>query len=100
MAAMQKFTPRLMDKFLLSSGFKQQRTKRPKSRHAPDNMYAPLQGYDRVKGDFSKQQMPISITNELQTNGFLRASLAGVVVGAAAAAAAQRLRRRSNHRYD
>jgi short-subunit dehydrogenase len=91
-AASQKFTPRLLDKFLLATGFEQQRSSRPKSRRAPDNMYAPVEGYDRVKGDFSKQQIPVSISNEFQRNKALRAGIAGVLVGAAAAAAVKKLR--------
>jgi NAD(P)-dependent dehydrogenase (short-subunit alcohol dehydrogenase family) len=99
-AAMQKFSPRLMDKYLLSSGFSGQHTNRPKSEYAPDNLYAPVQGYERVRGDFSKQTMPVSITNEMQTNSMLRAGLAGVLVGAAAAAAAKALRRNTGeYRY-
>jgi len=101
MAAMQKFSPRLLDKYLLSSGFSGQHTNRPKSEHAPDNLYAPVEGYDRARGDFGKQSVPVSISNELQTNSALRAGLTGVLVGAAAAAAAKALRRNADeYRYE
>lgn len=96
MATIQKLSPRLMDAYLHKSGFSGQRTMRPKSEAAPDNLFAPLPGYDYVKGDFRKQMMPVSVTNELQNNSSLRAGMVGILVGAAAAAAVKMLRQRAD----
>jgi hypothetical protein len=43
--------------------------------------------------------MPVSISNELQTNSALRSGVAGILVGAAAAAAVKMLRQRSDNQY-
>ena len=94
-ATMEHFTPRLMDKFLLKQGFSGQHTDRPKSARAPDNLYAPLEGYDYVRGDFRKQQTRLSVTNELQANRSLRAGIVGIAAGAAAAAAVKMFRQRT-----
>lgn len=86
MATMQRLTPRLMDSFLLSSAFSGQRTDRPKGQDAPHNLYAPIEGYERVEGDFSDEARRVSVHNQLQMNPVVRASLAGLAIGAAAAA--------------
>lgn len=46
----QRLSPRLMDAALGRTGFQAQRTNEPKSGAAPDNMFHPLPGMDRVKG--------------------------------------------------
>lgn len=51
----QKFTPGLLDKVLVRTGFKGQMTDEPKAIDAPANTYAPIDGQDRVYGDFSDQ---------------------------------------------
>jgi NAD(P)-dependent dehydrogenase (short-subunit alcohol dehydrogenase family) len=93
MANMQRMSPRLMDAYLLSTAFTGQRTDRPKSENAPDNLYAPLEGYDRVDGDF--RALPVSISDELRTNSMVRAGIVGLLVGAAAAALKTRMSSRN-----
>ena len=56
-----KISPRLGDTFMLLAGFKGQRTNEPKSEQAPDNLFHPLEGYDKVKGDFSDRARQTSI---------------------------------------
>jgi NAD(P)-dependent dehydrogenase (short-subunit alcohol dehydrogenase family) len=51
----QKFTPRMLDKVLTKTGFAGQMTDEPKSADAPANLYKPVDGEDRVYGDFSDQ---------------------------------------------
>jgi len=47
----QRLSPRVMDAMLARTGYTAQRTQQPKDADAPDNLFAPLPGYDRVEGD-------------------------------------------------
>jgi hypothetical protein len=73
----QKISPALVDALLLAMGFPLQQIKDPKSEE-PNNLYEPVQGYDRVEGDFGKLEIP-SVLDHLDKN-------AGLAVGAIAAA--------------
>lgn len=77
---LQKISPELVDAILLSISFDGQKTKEFKSEDAPNNLYEPISGYDRVKGDFSSRVIP-SFLDSLDKNPSLR-------VGAVALAAA------------
>jgi len=52
MAVGQRVSPRLMDKMIGAVGFRGQKTTKPKSDSAPNNLYGPVHN-ERVKGDFS-----------------------------------------------
>jgi hypothetical protein len=54
---LQKISPSLVDSLLLLIGFAQG-TNEPKSEDAPNNIFAPVAGYDRVEGDFNKLAIP------------------------------------------
>jgi NAD(P)-dependent dehydrogenase (short-subunit alcohol dehydrogenase family)/DNA-binding transcriptional regulator YhcF (GntR family) len=54
---LQKISPSLVDSLLLLIGFAQG-TNEPKSEDAPNNIFAPIEGQDRVEGDFSKLAIP------------------------------------------
>ena len=82
-----------MDAYLLSTGFTGQLTDRPKSEDAPDNLYAPQEGYDRDNGDF--RALPVSISDELKTNPMVRAGLVGLLAGAAASVLKTRISSRN-----
>ncbi|MEC4812812.1 MAG: SDR family oxidoreductase [Scytonema sp. PMC 1069.18] len=56
--ALQRLSPELVDYILALIGFAGQRTNQPKSEDAPDNVFTPIQGYDRVQGDFSHLVVP------------------------------------------
>jgi short-subunit dehydrogenase len=45
----QRISPRMMDAFILLTGFKSQQTDEPKPPEAPDNLFGPLAGHDRVE---------------------------------------------------
>jgi hypothetical protein len=51
----------------LQVGFTAQQTNEPKSADAPDNLFAPISGYDTVEGDFSDLSVP-SLTDWLDRN--------------------------------
>ncbi|MUG96403.1 SDR family NAD(P)-dependent oxidoreductase [Scytonema sp. UIC 10036] len=55
---LQRVSPELVDSILALIGFAGQRTNEPKSEDAPDNLYAPVPEYDRVKGDFDQLTIP------------------------------------------
>ena len=65
----QRLSPELMDSILVAIGFSGQRTSEPKSADSPNNLYAPMDGYDRVKGDFNEFAVP-SISDWLAKNIF------------------------------
>ncbi len=81
---LQRVSPELVDYLLLLAGFAGQRTNEPKSEDAPDNVFAPMPGYDRVEGDFGNLTIP-SFTDWLDKNPPLKwGALAAAALGAAA----------------
>lgn len=82
-ALMQRVSPQLVDAYMLRSGFEAQRTDKPKSEDAPDNLYEPISGYDQVNGEFPTQP---SLTTWLDTHPTMTwgAIAATAVLGAAA----------------
>ena len=86
----QRLSPRLMDALTTRFGFQLQRTDEPKLEDAPHNLFAPIQGYDRVEGDFSTISTPRSLYNWLETHPVIRrGALAGAALGAVAGLAAR-----------
>ncbi|MFB2983339.1 SDR family oxidoreductase [Microseira sp. BLCC-F43] len=56
--ALQRVSPPLVDNLLLLISFAGQRTNEPKSEDAPDNLFEPIDGYNRIYGDFGKLVIP------------------------------------------
>ncbi len=54
----QKLSPELMDAILVAIGFSGQRTSEPKSADGQNNLYAPMDGYTQVEGDFNNLTIP------------------------------------------
>ena len=80
---LQRLSPALMDAMLLAISFKGQLTNEPKSEDAPNNLFEPISGYDRVEGDFSQLAIP-SVTDWFDRNpvvkwGAIAAAVLGVV---------------------
>ena len=63
----QRLSPELMDAILVAIGFKGQRTSEPKAVDDPNNLYAPMEGYTQVEGDFNDLTIP-SISDWLVKN--------------------------------
>ncbi len=63
---MQKLSPRLLDAVALLVGFKSQETDEPKPANAPNNLFAPMPGYERSGGDFTARSLPTSLYNWLE----------------------------------
>jgi NAD(P)-dependent dehydrogenase (short-subunit alcohol dehydrogenase family) len=76
---MQRVSPSLVDRLLVLIGFSGQRTSEVKSEEAPDNLYKPIEGYDKVLGDFSHLTVP-SFTDKLDMNSPLKIGIAVVAV--------------------
>ena len=64
-------------------GFQAQRTTEPKSAGAPDNLFAPLPGFDRAEGSFVRQARALSVSRVLQRRGAVFLALAGTALGLA-----------------
>jgi NAD(P)-dependent dehydrogenase (short-subunit alcohol dehydrogenase family) len=54
----QRVSPSLLDFTLSQVGFRGQRTDDLKTPQAPDNLFEPMTGYERAKGDFSQLTIP------------------------------------------
>lgn len=81
---LQRISPQLVDNLLLVIGFAGQRTNEPKSEDAPNNVFEPIQGYDRVEGDFGNLTIP-SFTDWLDKNPPLKwGAVAAAALGVAA----------------
>jgi hypothetical protein len=68
MIALQKMSPALLDAIYSRAGFSAQQTKEHKSQDAPDNLFGPIEGFNKVGGDFSDKSKPKSISNWLETH--------------------------------
>lgn len=55
---LQRLSPALVDNILALVGFTGQRTNEPKSEDAPNNVFAPIEGYNKVEGDFRNWTIP------------------------------------------
>ena len=84
MLLLQRLSPRLMDALVQRVGFRTQQTDEPKGEDAPDNLFAPVPGYDHVEGDFSALATPRSLYNWLEMHPLVRrGAVAGLAAGAA-----------------
>lgn len=61
---LQRVSPSIVDNLLLLIGFAGQRTNEPKSEDAPHNVFEPIDGYNRIDGDFGQLVIP-SLTDWL-----------------------------------
>ncbi|MDZ8088665.1 MAG: SDR family oxidoreductase [Nostoc sp. DedQUE12b] len=67
----QRISPSLVDSLLLAIAFQGQRTNEPKSEDAPNNVFEPINNYDRVEGDFGNLTIP-SFLDSLDMNPALK----------------------------
>ncbi|MDZ7953742.1 SDR family oxidoreductase [Nostoc sp. DedQUE09] len=67
----QRISPSLVDSLLLAIAFQGQRTNEPKSEDAPNNVFEPINSYDRVEGDFGNLTIP-SFLDSLDMNPALK----------------------------
>lgn len=83
--AMQRLSPRLLDRLMRPIAIPAQQTDEPKSADAPNNLFTPVEGYSHVQGDFDKQSMPFSLADWIDFHPVARrAALVGTVAGAVA----------------
>jgi NAD(P)-dependent dehydrogenase (short-subunit alcohol dehydrogenase family) len=81
---LQRISPPLADSILLAIAFQGQRTNEPKSEDAPNNVFTPIEGYDKVEGDFRNLSIP-SFLDNLDKNPPLKwGALAFAALGVAA----------------
>lgn len=77
----QRLSPALLDAILTKTGFEGQQTKEPKSQDAPDNLDAPIAGYDKIGGDFGEKARSKSASNWLETHPQARRALKSAALG-------------------
>lgn len=53
----QALSPKLMDTFLLANGFESQRSSLPKGEEAPNNLFGPIEGFNRIWGNQKDPQI-------------------------------------------
>lgn len=51
----QRISPSLVDAYMVRTAFEGQRTNEPKSQDAPDNLFEPIPGYNKIEGDYASQ---------------------------------------------
>jgi NAD(P)-dependent dehydrogenase (short-subunit alcohol dehydrogenase family) len=90
---LQRLSPALADAYLRLTGFTGQRTQVPMPAGAPDNLFRPLEGDERIEGDFRDRAHPTSLYSWFQTHPGATRALAGTALGAVAVLAARALRR-------
>jgi NAD(P)-dependent dehydrogenase (short-subunit alcohol dehydrogenase family) len=64
----QSLSPKLTDAIFLRIGFKGQQTDTPKAENAPNNLFMPIDGYNRAVGQFGDEAKPVSAYTWLQRN--------------------------------
>jgi NAD(P)-dependent dehydrogenase (short-subunit alcohol dehydrogenase family) len=90
---LQRLSPRLADACLRRTGFARQRTQEPKAADAPDNLFRPLPGEERIEGDFHDQAKARSVYSWFARHPGVKQALGGAVAGAVALLAAHALRK-------
>jgi NAD(P)-dependent dehydrogenase (short-subunit alcohol dehydrogenase family) len=82
----QRLSPQLMDAALMRTGFQAQRTDEPKRPSAPDNMFQPLPGLDRVHGSPTPRKQAVPSNGSPKMSPAVRnAAMLTAAVGAAVA---------------
>ncbi len=94
LSLMQRLSPALLDAVLRRTGFEGQKTDEAKGEDAPDNLFGPIENYDKVGGDFSAQAKPASRGNWLETHPAARRALKGAALAGATLIVIRGLRRR------
>jgi hypothetical protein len=84
MIAAQRLSPRLADRLLERASFEGRRSDQPKSPDAPDNLHAPLPGFDRVEGSLIDESRPLRLAGSLIQNRTAQWLAAGAALGAVA----------------
>jgi len=90
---LQWLSPALADAYLRLTGFTGQRTRVPRPAGAPDNLFRPLEGGERIAGDVRDRAPPTSLSRWFQTHPGARRVLAGTVLGVITLLARRALRR-------
>lgn len=78
---LQRLSPAISDKVALQLG-QLQRTDKPKSEHAPNNLFTHLEGYDRVHGEFGKEAKRESLYTKMRMSPIMQiaAGLAAIAL--------------------
>lgn len=80
----QRVSPALVDAALLAVAFPLQRTDEPKGEDDPNNLFEPIQGYDRVDGDFKSLEIPSALDHVDKNPIFALGAIAVAALGSLA----------------
>ncbi len=81
----QRLSPRFMDAVMLRGGFASQKTDEPKPESAPDGLFSPVEGLDKVEGDFGATTLSSSLLTWLDIHPAVKkALLVSAALGVAA----------------
>jgi hypothetical protein len=86
---LHRLSPSLAEALVGPAAYRGQFTDEPKSADAPNNLFAHLPGYDRVKGDFKEVPKPANLGTWLRLHPEVRFGLAVSALAAAGIAAAR-----------
>ncbi|MDP9394366.1 MAG: SDR family oxidoreductase, partial [Actinomycetota bacterium] len=78
----EKLAPRLLDALMVRFGFQAHDTGQPKPADAPDNLFAPLDGFDTVEDGFNDDTLRRSLYTSLRLSPLRRLPLAAGALGA------------------
>jgi NAD(P)-dependent dehydrogenase (short-subunit alcohol dehydrogenase family) len=90
---MQHLSPSLADFLIGLTAFRAQRTRQPKSADSPSNLFGPVDGFNRVEGDFGKRSLKHSAYNWVAQSPGAKRALAGTALGLVALLAVRAVRR-------
>lgn len=78
---LQRLSPRVTDVLIYPVAKRGQQTTEPKAADDANNLFAPIEGYNRVEGDFGKMSQPASVLDWFDMHPVARV---GVLAGATA----------------
>lgn len=99
---MRRLAPTLTSAYLGATGFRQQRSKEPKSAQAPDNLYEHMTGYNQPAGEFTPRTRKFGPITWLSTHPKARMAIFGLALAGLGYLIGSRVvenRRRQDWRY-
>ncbi len=90
---LNNIAPTVLDFFLAGPGWSSQQTEEPKGPDAPNDLFGPVDGEARIRGDYGDEALDHSVSNWFEMHPNVRRTLVGGVLGGLALVMTRRLRR-------
>lgn len=81
---LQRFSPNLAERTVKQIAFEGQKTNLPKAENSPHNLFSHIEGFDKVKGEFSDEALPTSPYTRVQTSSVAKWGVAALALVAGA----------------